>query len=179
MPQTALLQPARHRPIPADTEGIEAAVALSLRLVAGVESFAASLAFAELGDIELPPEAGSPVDQASLQSVAPLYLAAELEAAGLLPAVELVAGLFASGALSPAVGPAAEKLASFWRGRQERFSAAERRAFFVRLFGGESGPSLAGEGGSNRAFTPLMIDLTESIYQWEGHPLWAAAPGSA
>ncbi len=177
MPQTATLPPIRHRPIPAQTEGIEGAVACGLRLVTRVESFAASLAFAELGDLDFPPETGSPVDQASLQAIAPLYLAAELEAAGLLPAVELLAGLFASGAVSPAIGPAAEKLAGFWRGRQERFTADERNAFFARLFDGGTGASLAGEGGRNRAFTPLMIDLTESIYQWEGHPLWPAATG--
>src|SRR5688572_2598414 len=82
MPHTAILPATGHRPLPAPTEGIDSAVARGLQLVAEVESFAASLSFAELGDLELPPETGSPVDQASLQAIAPLYLAAELEAAG-------------------------------------------------------------------------------------------------
>lgn len=176
MSSQATLLPPRSRAAPAEADGIESSLALGLALAGRYETFAASLALSELGDIELPPEAESPADQASLQAVAPLYLASELEAAGLLPAVELVVGLFASGGLNVGGGPAADRLAAFWQARRDRFAPAERRAFFARMFGG-GGASLAAEGGSNRAFLPHMIDLTEALYQWEGHPLWAQRPG--
>src|SRR5262245_7626968 len=68
------------------TDEIECSLALGFRLLAAAESFAA--AFAELGDIELPPVVGSEADQAALRAAAPLYLASELETASLLPAVE-------------------------------------------------------------------------------------------
>src|SRR5215470_1438287 len=83
-----------------EEEGIDSALALGRRLVAAYESFAAEFTLADLGDIELPPVIGSSEgDQASLRAAATLYLAYELESARLLPAVEMLAGLFASGAL--------------------------------------------------------------------------------
>jgi hypothetical protein len=144
-----------------DAGGVERSLALGFRLLAAAESFAA--AFAELGDIELPPVVGSDADQAGLRAAAPLYLASELESALLLPAVETLAGLFASGALAVDSGAAPEQLRDFWRGRKERFSAAERAAFFARLFGSAAGSTLAGPHGRNDAFEGLMIDLTEAL----------------
>ena len=82
----------------------------------------------ELGDIDLPPGAPNAQDRAQLQAAAPLYFASELEAAGLLPTAELVAGLFASGAITQPLGPAAQLLHTFWRHRRERLDAKERDA---------------------------------------------------
>lgn len=178
MPATATLPPPARPALPGDTAGLEDAIQHGLRLVARAEAFAASLGVPDPGDFVLPPALESPADQASLAAIAPLYLAAEVEVVGLIEAAEQAAGLFASGALTPASAQASKKLAALWRGRRERFSAAERRAFFTRLFGGEESPSLAGEGGSNGTFTTLMIDLTEAIYQWEGSPLWGGTPGA-
>jgi hypothetical protein len=162
--ETATPQPAR------EAKRIDNALALGRRLLAAYESFAAEFALADLGDIELPPVIGSSeADQASLRAAATLYLAYELESARLLPAVEMLAGLFASGALQSNLENAAPLLAAFWRGRKERFSAQERRAFFARLFGDTSGPGLAGEGGRNTEFEGLMINLTEALYRLDEH----------
>jgi hypothetical protein len=161
---------------PGDVEALEEALALAFRLVTAVEAFAVE--FADLGDIDLPPMLGSPVDQAHLQVVPPLYLAAQLEEAGLLPAVETLAGIFVSGGLGADIGPAAGLLATFWRGRHERFTARERQAFFARLFGAAAGPPLAVEGGRNTAFESLMIDLTETLYKLEPDPVLGGLPAS-
>lgn len=160
-----------------DATRLEAAVEHGLQLVAAVEALAESFALGGLGDIELPPEGSSSTDQASLRAVAPLYLAAELESAGLLSAVELLAGLFASGGLRLERGPGADKLAAFWRARHERFSPAERGALFVRLFGSGIGAGLATEGGANRSFPSLFTDFTEALYQWERSTAWGPATG--
>ena len=146
---------------PQDAGEIEHSLSLGFRLLAAAETFAA--AFTELGDIELPPVVGSDADQAALRAAAPLYLASELESALLLPAVETLAGLFASGALGIDSGPAPEQLRDFWRGRKERFTAEERAAFFARLFGSAAGSALTGPHGRNDAFESLMIDLTEAL----------------
>lgn len=86
-----------------------------------------------LGDIDLPPGAPNVQDQAQLQAAAPLYFASELESAGLLPTAELVAGLFASGAITQPLGPTAQLINAFWRGRRERLDANERNAIFARV----------------------------------------------
>lgn len=88
----------------------------------------------DLGDIDLPPGAPNAHDAAQLQAAAPLYFASELEAAGLLPTGELIAGLFASGAITQPLGPAAQLIHDFWRSRRERLEANERNAIFGRVF---------------------------------------------
>lgn len=94
---------------------------------------ARSLALAELGDIDLPPGPPRPEDRAQLEAAGPLYFASELEAAGLLPTAELVAGLFASGAITQPLGPTAQLLHTFWRGRRERLDGNERGALYARV----------------------------------------------
>jgi hypothetical protein len=159
------------------TLGIDRALDLGGRLISATEVFAAGLGLPDLGVIDLPPVIGSAADQARLRAVAPLYLAAELESAQLLPAVELLAGLFAGGGLSADVGPAAPLLAAFWTGRNHRFSAGEREAFFARLFG-TPGPALATRDARNTAFEPLMVDLTEALTRLEPSPLAGPLPPS-
>jgi len=94
---------------------------------------ALSLAFADLGDIELPPGALRPEDRAQLQAAGPLYFASELNAAGVLATAELVAGLFASGAITQPLGPTAQLLHAYWRGRRDRLDENERSALFSRV----------------------------------------------
>lgn len=94
---------------------------------------ARSLALAELGDIDLPPGPPRPEDRAQLEAAGPLYFASELEAAGLLATAERVAGLFASGAITQPLGPTAQLLHTFWRGRRERLDGNERSALFARV----------------------------------------------
>jgi len=155
---------------------IDRVLALGERLLMAVETFAAQLDLPDLGDIELPPVIGTAADQSHLQTVAPLYLASELESAQLLPAVEVLTGLFASGGLQADVGAAAPLLIAFWRGRRERFSATERQAFFTRLFGQSSGPGLAAQDGRNTAFEMLMIDLAETLAKLDANPLLGGIP---
>jgi len=84
MPPPATLKPARRQPIRASAYGIESAIEHGLRAIARLESRVLALGFSELGDIELPPD---DLDQASLEAAAALYLASDLEEAGLIPAV--------------------------------------------------------------------------------------------
>src|SRR5690242_4865127 len=92
---------------------------------------ARAVALEDLGNIELPPVTpASDADQATVRAVATLYFAAELEAAMLIPTVELLCGLAMSGGLSTDLGDASALIAGFWQARNERFTAAERRAFF-------------------------------------------------
>jgi hypothetical protein len=148
-----------------DEHGIDHSLDLGRRLVAEVRAFAVALGVDELEPIELPPVVGSDADQASLRAIAPLYLASELEAAGVITALETVAGLFATGGLATDLGPADEPLAAFWHQRGQRFTVEERHAFYARLFGDESGPALAGADGRNLEFDNLMIDLCEALYR--------------
>lgn len=95
---------------------------------------APTLALALAGiDFDLPPGAPNADDRPRLKAAAPLYFAHELERAGLLPTAELIAGLFASGAITQPLGPAAQLLHGFWRGRRERLEAQEREALFGRV----------------------------------------------
>ena len=89
----------------------------------------AARALAELGDIALPDLDSPPPaarDPALLAPVGPLYLAHELEQAGLLRTAELIAGLFASGAITQPLGADGDLLHEFWRTRRERLTADER-----------------------------------------------------
>lgn len=145
------------------------ALALGWRLVEAAEVLALQLS--ELGDIDLPPAERPAAAVSAIETAAPLYLAAELEAARLLPAVETLAGISISGGLRADIGEAAPLLFRFWKHRNERFSASERQAFFARLFGTLDGPNLALAGGRNTAFEGLMIDLAEAIYKLDPAPL--------
>lgn len=117
----------------------------------------------DIAELPLPEPIATPGDAALLRALGPLYLASELEAAGLLPAVEELTALWASGGLPADVPGAAEQLAAFWRGRDERFSASERSALFARVFGAESGPVLAGSTPANREFILRLLDLAETL----------------
>jgi hypothetical protein len=145
------------RPAPAAPlrdEDLDDALAEAGRLVTRAEARAAALA--ELGDLPWPGPVANETDQAHLRAVAVLYLAAELEAAGLVPTAETLAGLAISGGLPVDLGDATDLVASFWRNRHERFSETERRALFDRLFGAGS--------GDGEPFELLLIDLCGSLY---------------
>ncbi|MED5617763.1 hypothetical protein [Ideonella sp. BN130291] len=111
---------------------------------------ALAMALAELGDIELPDSAPTAEDAQHLEALAPLYLAAELEHAGVLRTAELIAGLFASGAITQPLGPTAQLIADFWRARHERLAAPEREQLFLQVFE----PS---------EFYPLMLALCDAL----------------
>lgn len=188
--------PVRLRPPALPNNDLERPLALARHLIAGVEAFAAallpahangayagptlSLSLGLLDEIELPPIVRSEADVAQIQSLAPLYLAAELEAARLLPAVELLAALFVSGGLQVEDKEAGAALYAFWQRRNERFSQDERRAIFARLFGGEDSaaspgaalPAYRGQGGANHEFDLLLLALANALLQAEVAPIW-------
>jgi hypothetical protein len=84
-------------------------------------------------DFDLPEAAPTVEDRVQLNAAAPLYFASELERAQLLPTAELIAGLFVSGAITQPLGPTANLLHDFWRGRRERLGADERNAIYARV----------------------------------------------
>lgn len=144
------------------------------RLVA--RAHAAATALADFG-VDLPPPSAATADSAQLRAIAGLYLAAELDAAGLIAAAEVLAGM--SGAGVPfALGGAAAAVEQFWQERHTRATAAERGALFSRLFGTDTGTAAADHPG-NAEFETDMIELAESLYkldesatnaQWGGVP---------
>lgn len=129
---------------------LEHALAHAERLVGHAYTRSFALALDGLGNLQLP--AVSAVDdQAHLRTLASLYLASQLEQAGLLPAVELLAGFGAGADLTADLGSASYKLMDFWRHRKERFSVEERRGLYERLFDPD--------------FENLMIGLCEALYK--------------
>lgn len=87
----------------------------------------------EDGSIDLPDSA--PVaDVARLALTGPLYMAHELQHAGLLRAAEQVAALYASGAITQDLGASAAAINEFWRTRHERLSDEERTQLLEQAF---------------------------------------------
>lgn len=127
---------------------LEHGLARAERLTA--HAYLRALALNALNGVSLP----HPVpddDQAHLRTLGSLYLLSQLEQAGLLPAVELLAGIGVGGGISVDLGSAASKLMEFWRRRKERFSPDERRHLFEKLF--------------DTNFENLMISLCEALYK--------------
>jgi len=143
---------------PADDHGLDEALRRSARLI--VAAAGLSVALDDLGTIDLPPALGSKIDQAQLRAVASLYLASELENAGVVPAVETLAGLGRSGGLGIDLGAAAPLIAQFWKSRNDRATPDEREACFERLFG-----SGGGAAGSGLAFEEAMLEMCEALYK--------------
>lgn len=111
-----------------------------------------------LGSIDLPDTAPTQEDAGNLQSMAPLYLAFELEQAGVMRTAELVAGLFASGAITQPLGPTAQLIAEFWKARSQRMAEAERLQLFAQMFDRDN-------------FYPLMSALCDAIVAQGASPL--------
>jgi hypothetical protein len=144
---------------------LDRTLALGWRLLTAARALAGDVALSDLGDIDLPGAVGTPADQGRLHAVPPLYLAADLEEAHLVPAVETMAALFAGGGLNADLGPSASRLVAFWQERHARLAATERQAILAQLFGMTTGPSLANAPAQNTDFESCMIDLTEAIYK--------------
>lgn len=146
--------------------GVEPGLEVALRRAESLVAAASGLALAldELGAIELPPSAGSAVDQAQLRAIATLYFAAELEGAGVIPATEALMRLARTGSLPLDLGAAAPLLQAFWQGRNERATVEERLGFFSGLFGTPGGPDHS-EHPRNSDFEDRLIDLCEALYK--------------
>lgn len=113
-------------------------------------------------DFDLPEGAPTAEDRVQLNAAAPLYFASELERAGLLPTAELIAGLFVSGAITQPLGPTANLLHDFWRGRRERLDADERNAIYARVI---EPPHF------DRLMTALCLAMIEQVAQANDHNL--------
>jgi hypothetical protein len=163
------------RPAPG-LPSFEQTLALALRLAHAAPGAALAL---DLEPIDLPPALGGDVDRAALVAAAPLYLAAELESARLLPSAEVLAGLFMSGGWPAQLADAdVALLTAFWRERHRRFSAEERDAFFARMFGRASRARLALPDASNGAFEGLLLDLAEALFNFDPPAGLRAPPAS-
>ena len=163
-------EPALHEKLAYETAGdIDRILALGNRLVDAIEQFALQLGIGDL-DIDLPPIVGSDADQAHLRPVAPVYLASELERASLVPAIELLSGVFISGGLPGDLGSASPLLMRFWQERHKRFTGSERQAFFSRLFGDTSGPAMGTESGTNVEFDALMTAMATALVNAQTYP---------
>jgi hypothetical protein len=125
--------------------------------------------------IELPPSAAASVDRAQLRAIAALYLAAELDAAGVVFAAESLMRLERTGSLDIDLGEARPILERFWLSRNERATEAERRSFFANLFGGFV-PEAATRAAIEAAqFEDRFIDLCEALYKLDeqaSNPSW-------
>lgn len=124
-------------PDPLAHSGLPEALALALAVLgAHAHGLASALADPgeELGSIDLPETGPATLDPSLLAPLGPLYLAFELEQAGLLRTAELIAGLFASGAIQQPLGAAEPLIAAFWQARHDRLDAAERRHLLEQTF---------------------------------------------
>jgi hypothetical protein len=139
------------------------------RLVARATAHGLAFALDQLGDIDIPEPVAARIDKAQLRALAALYLAADLEPAGIIPSVEALAGFASTGAMSIDLGGAEPLLVDWWRRRHDRVSAAERHAFFSRLFGTASGP-VAADADRNLQFEDRMLELCEALYKLDEIP---------
>jgi hypothetical protein len=147
--------------------GSERRVDAALRQADGLVAAASALAIAldDLGAIELPPSSGRAADQAQIRAIAALYLASELDAAGVVANVEDLVGLARSGGVGLDFDGAVPLMERFWEGRNDRASAAERTSVFGSLFAGP--------------FDDLLIDLCEALYKIDEQPTNASWGGVA
>jgi hypothetical protein len=128
---------------------LDSALRKSGALIGAAQTLAVGLD--QLGELDLPPVMHGQIDQARLRAVASLYLASDLEAAGVIPAAEQLSGLARGGAAPVDLGSAAPLVADFWRHRNDRATADERGQAFARMF----------DGG----FEDRMLDLCEALYK--------------
>ena len=139
------------------------------RLVARATAHGLAVTLDQLGDIDFPEPAAARVDRARLRALATLYLAADLEPAGIIGSVEALAGFASTGVAGIDLGGVEPLLADWWRRRRARVTAAERNAFFSRLFGTASGP-VAADADRNVEFEDRMLELCEALYKLDEMP---------
>lgn len=117
-----------------DPDAHALALALALEQAQGWQSQIITLALAELGDINLPEPQLPPRNTGVLSALPALYWVHGLDQAGLLKAAEVVAGLWASGAIDVPLPDHGQALQNYWRTRRERLSAEERAHLLGLVF---------------------------------------------
>jgi len=128
---------------------LDSAVRRSDLLVGAAKALAIGLD--ELGNINLPPSIHGQIDQAQLRVIASLYLASDLEQAGIIPAVEHLSAMARNANLNINLGKSADLIEQFWRTRNARATEGERLSLFGQLFTVD--------------FEGMMLDLCESLYK--------------
>ena len=125
-----------------------------------------SLALARValaGRALLPPAGGTGAgfDAPTLDALGTLYLQAELELAGVIPAAEALAEARTS--LDLPNERVAERLERFAQRQREWFDAASRNQLFARVFG--TGPAATNDGGGivNRDFEQRLVALCSAL----------------
>lgn len=154
--------PAAAMIVPAADAAFEGTLTISARLVDRALAPGLALTLEELEGIDLPDPVAARVDRAQLRALASIYLAADLEPAGVIATVEQLARLSATGSLAVGLGAAAPLLEQWWRHRHDRMSLEERGAFFSRLFGTTSGP-VSADANRNQRFEDRMLELCEAL----------------
>lgn len=156
-----------------EESSLRSSIILARRLAEHAAALTDQFGLPELGDLTLPPISPTRADQAGMHAAAALYFASELESARLVPAMEALAGIYASGALAGDLGPAAAMVLGVWRHRRQHFTRSEREAFFNRLFGRPSDtsfPASGPNGAGNTEFEPAMVNLAEALCRLAGQP---------
>lgn len=141
---------------PATVAGLPGADECDAHLARHLDAVRGRFGPAGLGVIDLPALRGGRLVDAQVRVSGVLYWAAELEEAGLLPFVEALAEGVATGAVMEPLGAAVHELIRFWRGREQRFTAPERRALFARVLGD---PATAG----GEPVEPLLAGLVQTL----------------
>jgi hypothetical protein len=143
----------------------------SLALAHGLLSASALANF----DLDLPPAdgGGSGFTPSTLAAMGTLYLQAELEQAGIIPAAEALAD--ARSSLDLPSERVAERLERFANRQREWYDQANRNELFARVFG--IGPGATNDGGSivNREFEQRFAGLCAAL---DAYAAGLAHPGS-
>ncbi|MCW8880448.1 MAG: hypothetical protein OQJ89_15845 [Kangiellaceae bacterium] len=125
------------RVAPINVEQLQLALSFAQGLVAE-NTTSLAMSMQEVGDIALPnlniSGSAQARDYSVLKTLAPLYLAFELEQAGVLKTAERVSGLFFSGAITQPLGEAEPLIKEFWNNRRQRLDKKERETLFQQTF---------------------------------------------
>jgi hypothetical protein len=96
----------------------------------------------------------------NLNATQTFYFVAMLEELRLFQVVDRLVERFAQGLLPVGTGPAGEILYRYWKRRADRFTEAERRNLYARVFGWPGGD----EGGTpNREFADLWLRFVSAV----------------
>lgn len=117
-------------------------------------------------DLDLPPATGGgdAVSAQTLQSLGTLYLQAELEQVGVIPAAEALVD--ARGSLQVPTVQLAETLERFAQAERNWYDRPSREQLFARVFGTGAGAT-AGQGAAvNNGFEPLLASLCSGINRY-------------
>lgn len=162
-----LLHAHAHTHAEPDALALEATLAQAAGCLGAARAFAVSLARIDLPALPDPPLAARE-DRAILQAVGPLYLAMELESAGLTRALSALAGLYMTGALRIGPGEIAETLRAHHRNYELRTPSGDRHAAYLRLFGTapEGAVPYATGDAVNTAHEEIMLQLAEAMHRY-------------